>query len=328
MIHRTRRTTLKSCLAASLALLSSSAWAAPFPTRPVTLVVAYPAGGEVDVMARLLAEKLSAKWKQPVVVENRNGAAGTIGSAYVARSAPDGHTLLVAPNTFITAPLVLHPGSGAKYDPITDFSPIAHLCDQSLFVVVNKVTGVRSMQELVARVNEGKVSAYASPGNGSPMHILGELLSRSASITLTQIPYRGTAPGLADVLAGQVPMLFGTMQSIAQYLPSGNLVALAVADTARSPFAPAVPTLAEAGFKNAEISTWQGFLGPKGMPDDLVRTLNQDVNAVLAMPDVASRMKDMAMIPGKGDAPTFARILATDAKRYKKLVEDFRIQPD
>ncbi|QRQ85842.1 Bug family tripartite tricarboxylate transporter substrate binding protein [Cupriavidus oxalaticus] len=324
-----RRFFTQCALGAALLLGNGAvAWAQPYPSKPVTIVVAYPPGGEVDVLARLIAEKLSARLHQPVIVENRNGAAGTIGSAYVAKAPPDGYTLLAAPNTLLTAPLVLKPGSGAKYDPLKDFTPIVQLCNQSLFVVVNKGVNVKRMPELIAKVKKGEVTTFASPGNGSPMHILGELLNKSAGVKLTQVPYRGTAPALADVLGGQVPMMFSTLQAVAQYMPSGSLVPLAVADTKRSPFASSVPTLAESGLKNAEMGTWQGLLGPRGMPSDLVLTINRHVNEVLRMPEVVDRMGTLAMTPVGGEPGSFAKTLASNFERYKSLVEEFAIQPD
>ena len=168
-----------------------------YPNKPITIVVAYPAGGDTDVLARLMAEKLAARLKQTVVVENRTGAAGTIGSAYVARAAADGYTLLLAPNTVSIAPLVLKAGTGANYDVQNDLTPIAELGTQSLFVVVNKASGITRMSDLVARAKAGKVETYATPGNGSPMHIMGELFNKSASVKISQVPYRGTAPAIA-----------------------------------------------------------------------------------------------------------------------------------
>lgn len=299
-----------------------------YPNKPVTIVVAYPAGGDTDVLARLIAEKLGARLKQSVVVENRTGAAGTIGSAYVARANPDGYTLLVAPNTVSIAPLVLKPGTGASYDVQTDFSPIAQLGTQSLFVVVNKASGITKVSELVARAKAGKLQTYASPGTGSPMHILGELFNKSAGVKIQQVPYRGVAPAIVDVLGGQVPMSYSTYGSFQQYVTTGALVPLAVADLKRSPFAPNVPTLAELGYKDVEIGAWQALLGPKGMPPELVRTLNGHINEILKMPDVVSRMATIAVTPASGEPAALQKLIATDTARYTKLVKEFGIQAD
>ncbi|RZT36762.1 Bug family tripartite tricarboxylate transporter substrate binding protein [Cupriavidus agavae] len=299
-----------------------------YPNKPITIVVAYPAGGDTDVLARLLAEKLSTRLKQSVVVENRTGAAGTIGSAYVARAAADGYTLLLAPNTVSIAPLVLKAGTGANYDVLNDLTPIAELGTQSLFVVVNKNSGITKMSDLVARAKAGKVETYATPGNGSPMHIMGELFNKSANVKLSQVPYRGTAPAIVDVLGGQVPMTYVTYGAVAQYVGNGSLLPLAVADTKRSPFAPNVPTLAELGYKDVEISAWQALLGPKNLPPEIVRLLNGHVNEILKQPDVVARMATIAVTPVGGEPAVLQKLIAADYARYAKLVKEFGIQAD
>lgn len=326
-----RRKVLATVIAAgAAAMLAGGAALAQgaYPNKPITIVVAYPAGGDVDVLARLFAEKLGARLKQSVVVENRTGAAGTIGSAYVSRANPDGYTLLLAPNTVAIAPLVLRPGTGASYDVQRDFTPIAQIGTQSLFVVVNKGTGITKVSDLVARAKAGKVETYASPGNGSPMHIMGELFNKSAGVKINQVPYRGLAPAIVDVLGGQVPVTFVTYGAVAQYVGNGSLVPIAVADPKRSPFAPNVPTLAEQGYKDVEIGAWQALLGPKGMSPELVRTLNAHVNEILKMPDVVSRMATIAVTPAGGEPAVLQKLLATDTARYTKIVQEFGIQAD
>ncbi|AQV97091.1 ABC transporter substrate-binding protein [Cupriavidus necator] len=319
-------------LAAATALAAATGGTAlaqgAYPNKPITIVVAYPAGGDVDVLARLFAEKLAPRLKQSVVVENRTGAAGTIGSAYVARANPDGYTLLLAPNTVAIAPLVLRAGTGASYDVQNDFTPISQIGTQSLFVVVNKGTGITRVSDLVARAKTGKVDTYATPGNGSPMHIMGELFNKSAGIKISQVPYRGLAPAIVDVIGGQVPVTYITYGAISQYVGNGSLVPLAVADQKRSPFAPNVPTLAELGYKDVEIGAWQALLGPKGMPADLVRTLNAHVNDILKMPDVVARMASIAVTPSGGEPAVLSRLLTADTARYTKVVKEFGIQAD
>ncbi|MCP3018043.1 Bug family tripartite tricarboxylate transporter substrate binding protein [Cupriavidus basilensis] len=319
---------LFAAIAATTAMMAGGAGAQAYPTKPITLVVAYPAGGDTDVLARLLAEKLSGRLRQSVVVENRTGAAGTIGSAYVAKSAADGYTLLVAPNTVAIAPLVLKNGTGASYDVRGDFTPVAQLGVQSLFVVVNKGTGITKLPELVARAKAGTVQTYATPGNGSPMHILGELFNKAAGVNISQVPYRGTAPAVVDVLGGQVPMTYSTLGAVAQYIGTGAIVPLAVADMKRSPFAPNVPTLAELGYKDVEVGAWQALLAPKGLPPELVKTLNTHVNDILKMPDVVARMATIAITPVGGEPATLSKLIASDSTRYAKIVKEFGIQAD
>ncbi|MGO4332279.1 Bug family tripartite tricarboxylate transporter substrate binding protein [Cupriavidus sp. 2TAF22] len=320
---------LLAAMAATSALLAPAAsHAQAYPAKPITLVVAYPAGGDTDVLARLIAEKLSARVHQSVVVENRTGAAGTIGSAYVAKAPADGYTLLVAPNTVAIAPLVLKSGTGAAYDVRADFTPVAQLGVQSLFVVVGKGTGITRLPDLVARARAGSLQTYASPGNGSPMHILGELFNKAAGVKISQVPYRGTAPAVVDVLGGQVPMTYITLGAVSQYIGTGSIVPLAVADLKRSPFAPNVPTLAELGYKDVEIGAWQALLAPKGLPPELVKTLNAHVNDILKMPDVVARMATIAVTPVGGEPAVLGKLIASDATRYSKIVKEFGIQAD
>ena len=330
MKFATTRRRMLAAIAVSCGLTFGAAAQAqtPYPTKPVTIVVAYPAGGDTDVLARLVADKLSTRLKQPVVVENRSGAAGTIGTAYVAKAAPDGHTLLLAPNTVAIAPLVLKAGSGAQYDPTSDLTPVIQLGTQSLFVVATAASGATNMKELVAGAKAGRIQSYASPGSGSPMHILGELFDKSAGVKIAQVPYRGSAPAVADMVGGHVPMMYTTLGPVAQHISSGKLVTLAVADPLRSPFMPQVPTLAEQGFKGAEVGAWQALMGPKGMSPELVKLLNTHVAEILKMPDVVSRMASIATTPTGGDAAALGKLVASDYARYAKVIKEFGIQAD
>jgi tripartite-type tricarboxylate transporter receptor subunit TctC len=325
----TRRLALAAVASAALALSASPASAqAPYPSKPITIVVAYPAGGDTDVLGRIMAEKLSARLGQPVVVENRTGAAGTIGTSYVAKSAPDGYTLLLAPNTVSIATLVLKPGAGAMYDPVNDLTPIIELGTQSLFVVATTASGVNSVKELVASAKAGKIQSYASPGNGSPMHILGEMFGKSADVKITQVPYRGSVPAVADMVGGHVPMMYTTLGPVAQHVTSGKLVVLGVADPQRSPFQPNVPTLTEQGFKDADVGAWQALMGPKGMSPELVKLLNMHANEILKMPDVQARLTGLAVVPVGGEPAKLAKLVADDHVRYGKVIKEFGIQAD
>ncbi|MGV3726260.1 Bug family tripartite tricarboxylate transporter substrate binding protein [Hydrogenophaga sp.] len=326
----TRRPLLLTALAtvAALALPAGSALAQAYPSKPISLIVSFPPGGDTDALARTFAEKLQARVGQPVVVENKTGASGTIGNAFVAKAAPDGYTLLFTPNTIATAPLVLKPGTGAVYDPLTAFTPILLAGTQSLFLIAHAGSGLDTVKDVVAAAKSGKVGNYASPGSGSPMHILGEMFNRAAGTKLTQVPYRGSGPAIVDVVAGHMPMMYTTLGPVAQYISQGKLVAVAVADAQRSPLAPNVPTLAEAGLKDVEVGAWQGFMGPKGMPADVVRTLNGHLNEILKMPDVQARMTTMALIPAGGEPAALARINQYHNERYGKVIRETGIMAD
>ncbi|MDO9434292.1 tripartite tricarboxylate transporter substrate binding protein [Hydrogenophaga sp.] len=326
-----RRHLMLTALAAAsaLALSVGSALAQQaYPNKAITLVVSFPPGGDTDALARSFAEKLALRVGQPVVVENKTGASGTIGNSFVAKAAPDGYTLLFTPNTFATAPLVLKPGTGATYNPLTDFTPILLAGTQSLFLITHAGSGLNTVNDVVTASKSGKINNYASPGSGSPMHILGEMVNRSAGVKLTQVPYRGSGPAIVDLVAGHIPMMYTTLGPVAQYIAQGKLVNVAVADPQRSSLAPNVPTLAEAGVKDAEVGAWQGFMGPKGMPADVVRTLNGHLNEILKMPDVQARMLTMALIPAGGEPAALAKINAYHNERYGKVIRETGIMAD
>ena len=299
-----------------------------YPTKPITIVVSYPAGGDTDALARLFAEKLSPRLGQTVIVENRPGASGTIGNASVAKAAPDGHTLLLTPNTISIATLVLKAGAGANYDVLNDFTPIIEIGSQSLFLVVNTATGITSTKDLVAAAKAGKIATYASPGSGSPMHILGEMFNKNAGTKIAQVPYRGSAPAVVDLIGGHVPFMYTTLGPVSQHIASGKLAAIAVADPQRSPLMPNVPTLSEGGYKDSDVGAWQGLMGPKGMPADVVKTLNTHMNEIIKMPDVLARLTAIATVPVGGDGAVLGKLNAYDHNRYAKVIKEFNIQAD
>ena len=299
----TLRRTLLAAASTSLLVVSlglpGSANAQACPSRSVSLIVSFPPGGDTDALARLFGEKLAARIGQPVVVENKTGASGTIGNGFVAKAKADGYTLLFSPNTMATAPLVLKPGSG-----------------------------VSSLQGLVAAAKAGKISNCASPGTGSPMHILGQMFNRSAGIKIDQVPFRGSGPAIVDLIGGQVPMMYTTLGPVAQHIAAGKLVVVGVADAQRSPLQPTVPTLAEAGYKDAEVGAWQGFLGPKGMPADGVKPRNDHLNAILRMPEVQARMTALALLPVGGEPAALTGLIVDNHSRYGRVIKEAGIQAD
>lgn len=318
-----RRQLVATGSAGFLLAATGRAWAqSPYPSREVNIVVSFPPGGDTDALARVFAEKLSQRLGQPMVVENKTGASGTIGNAYVAKAKPDGYTLLFTPNTMATAPLVLKPGTGAVYDPLKDLTPIFLAGTQSLFLVVNAATGVRDLKGFLAAVRAGKISNYASPGAGSPMHILGEMFNGAAGVKLTQVPYRGSGPAIVDLVAGHVPAMYTTLGPVAQYLEKGQLINIGVADPQRSPLQPDVPTLAEGGVKGVEVGAWQGFMGPRGLSDDIVKRLNTELNEIIKMPEIRERMKTLALIPAGGDPSALARLVADHHSRFGKVIKE------
>ncbi len=310
------------------AVFSTAVQAQTFPSKQITIIVSYPPGGDTDALARLYAEKLSKSLNQTVIVENKPGASGTIGNAFVTKAAPDGHTLLFTPNTISIATLVLKAGTGAQYDVLNDFTPIIQVGTQSLFLVVNTASGVTSVKDLVAAAKAGKVNTYGSPGSGSPMHILGELFNKSAGVAIKQVPYRGSAPAVVDLIGGHIPFMYTTLGPVAQHIATGKLAVLAVADPRRSPLAPNVPTLTELGYRDADVGAWQALMGPKGMPADVTATLNRHMNDILKQPDVIDRMTRIYTEVTGGEGAFLRRVNAFDHNRYAKVIKEFGIQAD
>ncbi|WP_309681732.1 tripartite tricarboxylate transporter substrate binding protein [Polaromonas sp.] len=323
----TRRQAFAIAACMGAALSTGSAMAQAYPSKPITLVVAYPAGGDTDAMARLYAEKLSTRLGQPVIVDNRPGASGTIGSTYVAKAPADGYTLLLAPSTFSIAQLVLKAGSATSYDVLNGFTPIVQTSVQPLFIAASTGAGIKDVKELVT-LSKTKPLSYASPGSGSPMHILGEMFNKSAGAKLSHVPYRGVAPAVNDLLGGHVPVTFITWGPVAPHITSGKVAALAVADPQRSSLAPNVPTLAELGYKDVNVGAWQGLFGPKGLPADIVKTLNGQLNDILKMPDVASKMAVFGALPAGGEPARLAQSNAGDLARFGKIIKELDIQAD
>lgn len=315
--------------ASSLALLAAGgAMAQVWPARPITIVVSYPAGGDTDAVARIYAEKLSLRVGQPVLVDNRPGASGMIGNAWVAKAAPDGYTLLFTPSTFPIAQHVLKAGPGVAHDVVKDFTPIVKTGNIPLLLVTAPSTGIKNVAQLVADARAGKALSYGTPGAGSPMHIAGELFNKDAGTQIAHAPYRGVAPVVNDALGGHVGVGWITPGAVAGHIASGKLVALAVAERQRTKLMPGVPTLIELGYKDVDVSAWMGLLGPKGMPAELVQALNRHFNEVLKMPDVQARMTALGIELIGGAPSVLAQQIADDDQRFGKLVKEFGIRAE
>jgi tripartite-type tricarboxylate transporter receptor subunit TctC len=299
-----------------------------YPTKPITIVVSYPPGGDTDAVARLFAEKLSTRLGQAVVVDNRPGASGTIGNSYVSKAAPDGYTVLLTPGTFSSAPVVLKTGAGASYDVLNGFTPIIQTGNVPLFLVAGSQSGFHSVRDVVAAAKAKKTVVYGSPGNGSPMHFVGEMLNKAAAIDLTHSPYKGVGPSVTDVLGGHIPLAWVPLGPVLPHIQAGKMVPLAVALPQRSSLLPNVPSLEEFGYKDIDPWSWQGLLGPRGMPADVVRTLNTNVNEILKMPDVIAKLNSFGTVTVGGAPDRLAQSNAAAYNRYSKLVKDSGIQAD
>ncbi|MBA2964955.1 MULTISPECIES: Bug family tripartite tricarboxylate transporter substrate binding protein [Ramlibacter] len=311
-----------------LAATTSALAQAPWPARQVTIVVSYPAGGDTDLVARAIAEKLSPRLKVPVLVDNRPGAAGTVGNTYVSKAPADGYTLLLTPKTFTTAQMVLKLPPGAGYDVLNGFDPIVTAAYQPLILVANPQAGYKTVPEMVAAAKGGKNVTYASPGSGSPMHIVGEWLNREAGVKMQHVPYKGIAPSVTDVVAGHVNTAWLTPGVVSQYVQDKRLVPLAIADAKRSPLVPTVPTLVEAGYKDIVNTSWMGLFAPKGTPPQVLATLNSHVNEILKMPDVAEKIIAVGSTPGGGTPELLGKLNADEFKVMGKVIKDLAITAD
>ncbi len=322
-----RRTLLQS--APLLLSLPASSWAqSAYPNKPITVVVSYPPGGDTDAIARLFAERLGQRLKQTVLVENRPGAGGTIGNASVGRAAPDGYTLLFTPNPFTTAPMVMKLPPNASYDVLGGFEPIIKIATQPLVLVAHPSVGVKTIPEMINVAKGGRAMSYASPGAGSPMHVVAEWLNKSAGVKITHVPYRGVGPSVVDVVAGHVNTAWVTLGAVSQYTSNGRLVTLAIADARRSTLAPNVPTLVEAGYKDVVVGAWNGFFAPKGTPAAVVNLLNSHMNEILRMPDVVERLANFGALPAGGAPDVLAKTNASDYEVQGKLIADLGIRAD
>ena len=313
---------------AACASVSSPSFAQTWPAKPVTIVVSYPPGGDTDAIARLFADRLSQRIKQTVLVENRPGAGGTLGNTYVGRAPADGYTLLFTPNPFTTAPMVMNLPAASSYDVLNGFEPVIKTATQPLVLVAHPSAGFRTVQEMVAQSKAGKALNYATPGAGSPMHIVAEWLNKSAGVKLAHVPYRGVGPAVTDVTAGHVQTAWVTLGAVSQYVNTGRLIQLTIADAQRSPLAPSVPTLVEAGYKDVVVGAWNGFFAPKGTPAEVVRALNVHFNEIIKAPDVVEKLAAFGALPAGGGPEVLARTNASEYEAMGKIIRELGIKAE
>lgn len=263
-----------------------------------------------------------------MIIDNKPGAGGAIGNAFVSHAAADGYTLLFTPNPFTTAPLVMKLSPSASYDVLRGFEPVINTATQPLVLVANPALGVKTLPELIAAAKGGKAVSYASPGAGSPMHIVGEWLNKSAGVKFTHVPYRGVGPSVTDVVAGHVDTAWVTLGAVRQYLQNGRLIPLAIADAQRSLLAPSVPTLVELGHKDVVVGAWNGFFAPKGTPAPVVKLLNENLNEILRSPEVIEKLATFGAVPAGGSPAALAKINTTDYEVMGKVIRDLGISAE
>jgi tripartite-type tricarboxylate transporter receptor subunit TctC len=303
---------------AAALLWASLAAAQTFPTRPVRIIVPFPPAGAVDILARIVGQKLNEKWKQSVVIENRPGGGTVLGTDVVAKSQPDGHTLLLAVTSHtINATLV----DKLPFDPIRDFAPISMAATGLTILVVHPSVPANSVTELIAyaKANPGKLN-FGSPGSGTAMHLSGEMFKSAAGISVVHIPYKGTQPVLNALLAGEIAYTFDTGISLPQ-VKAGKLKAFAVTTPKRAAIAPELPTMAEAGLPGFEAQSWYGFLAPAGTPPAVVEQISRDISESLRDPEVRERINRIALEPLGTTPAEFEQYLKADIVKWGRVVK-------
>ncbi len=313
------------CSAVILGMSCFSVVAQIYPAKPIRLIVPYPPGGPTDLVGRLIGQKLTEAWGQQVVVENRAGAASAVGTEVAARSAPDGYTLLLG----TSAGFCINPALGGKlpYDAERDFAPISLLVINPQILVVHPSLPVHSVKTLVAlaKSRPGQIN-YASVGNASPQHLGMEMLKSMTGISMVHVPYKGTAPAITDILAGNVSLMFNSMPSVLPQVASGKLRGIAVGSAKRSPAAPDIPTVSEAGVPGFEYVTWYGLFAPAGTARDIVTRLNAQVVKILSDPEIAKRFASQGAEP-LGNAPEqLAQYRRAEFERWRKLIAELKLR--
>jgi tripartite-type tricarboxylate transporter receptor subunit TctC len=317
-----------------LALVAVAAFASttaaaqePYPSKPIKIVVPFTPGTGIDILARTLGQKMGDDWKATVLVDNRPGASGNIGTEAVAKSPPDGYTLLMTAATIVQNRSLF---KTVPYDPIADFAPVAPLAIGRLALVTHPSVNGKTVQEFIAlaKASPGKMN-YGSPGNGTPHHLAMELFKSTTGINVVHVPYKGTAGAVQDLLGGQIQVMFLPVHVALPLVESGKLNMLAAGGTRRASATPNVPSLAEAaGVREIDTDIWYGLYAPARTPKDIVAKLNREMNALLRAPDVADALAKQGLQPTGGTAEQLDQMTKTDLERWTNVVRDAKIQAD
>lgn len=320
--------TITRCIVAAVLAASVAAGAAAqsFPAKPVRILTGQSPGGATDLFARLFAQKLGEAWKQPVVVEPRPGAAGSIAAELTWKSAPDGYTMLLS----TAGQVVLNPHlTKLPYDPLKDLAPVAYLAGQPLLLVAHPSVPAKSVKELVAlaKARAGKLN-HGSGGTGSPAHLAMELFKSMTGTRMTHVPFKGVGPAVTALVAGEIDVSFASPSATQAFIRSGRLRALAISTPRRSPALPDVPTIAEAGVPGYQVTSWYGFFGPAGMPAEIVGKIHGDVMRVLAMTDTRARIAAEGGEPGNMTVAQFAAFIRAESAQWAKVIRAAGIKGD
>ena len=302
-------------------MLCGSAMAQTYPSRPVKIVVPFPAGGSNDIVARVLAQKLTERNGQSFFVENRGGAGGNIGAEAVASSEPDGYTLLLTAPPPLTINAALY--KDMRYDPSGALAPVALIASVPIVLAVHPSLGINSVQELIARAKAKPGTVFfGSSGNGSTNHLAGELLKSMTGIDIVHVPYKGAAPAMNDLVAGHIPMMFDNIPAVLPQVRAKTINAIAVAGSRRASALPDVPTVAESGVPGFEASAWFGLVAPAKTPAPILAKLESDVETILKMPDVQKRFDELGAEPGAVSGAKFGKFLANETTKWTKIIRE------
>ncbi len=309
------------CLVAVLAATAGGAIAqSAYPAKAIRWIVPFPPGGPSDVLARAIGQKLSENWGQQVIIDNRPGAGGNIGSDMVAKAAPDGYTLLMG----YVGPIAINTSlyRNLPYNPVNDFAPVTLIASSTLMLAAHPSTTIKSIMELITRAKSSQSQlSFASPGSGTPPHLAGELLNAMAGIKIVHVPYKGAAPAVTDLLGGQVPLGIVALPAAMPHIKSGRLNALGVTSAKRSIFAPDVPTIAESGLPGYEVENWQGVLVPAGTPKEIVNKLNGEMVKILQLPEVKDRLYSQGFEIFTSTPEQSSAYLRTEIVKWARLVK-------
>jgi tripartite-type tricarboxylate transporter receptor subunit TctC len=307
------------------AATAGTSFAQTYPSKPVRIIAPFAPGGGTDFIARLIAQKLTERIGQQVIVENKPGAGGNLGAEFAVKSPPDGYTLLLIAGSYTVNPSLYR----LSFDPVNDISPIVQLSQGPFVVAVHPSVPAKTLKELIdyARREPDKLS-YASAGSGSITHLASELFMQMANIRVVHVPYKGTGPALNDTIAGNTQLIFGSVATTLQFIKSGRLRGLAVTTPQRIPAAPDLPTVAEAGVPGYEVVLWHGLVGPKGLPSAVVERINQAANDALKSKDVADLLATDGVAPAGGAPETFRALIKADIERWSKVVKQANIKID
>ena len=306
----------------------SAAWcqSLPYPNRPIHVIVPFPPGGAVDPIARSIAQKLEQAWGQPVLVDNKPGAATIIGADFVAKAAPDGYTMTLVATSFSVNPTAY---SKLPFDPVKDFTPISLVSRLPLLLVVNPQVPANSVKELIdyLKAKPGQVN-FSSIGNGSTQHLAAELFRSMAGVNMVHVPYKGSGPSMMSVVSGETSLTFESVFLLMPQIKAGKLRALAAAGTQRSPLAPDLPTASESGLPGFNVASWVGFLGPAGIPREVVQKWHREVSRIMQLPEIRERQISQGLEPVGSTPEFFAEFIKTEIAKWGKVVKQAGIRLD